>query len=83
MLHECRCSHFGTEHVKEEHEGQIVWEGDVEIFHLEDHKEAKVAYGWGWDAGDDNIDYIGILQLPPIETAYDAVKAAIVSGRFG
>jgi len=33
-MHKCRCSHFGTEHIKEEHEGKDVWEGDVEIFQL-------------------------------------------------
>jgi len=81
-VHECRCSHFGTEHVKEEHEGEIVWDGDVEIFQLMDHPEANVAYGWGWDTGEGEIAYIGILNLPPIGQARDAVRAAIASGSY-
>ena len=81
-MHECRCEHFGAEHVREEHNGELVWEGDVEIFQLKGHSEASVAYGWGWGADDGEIDYIGILHVPPIESAKEAVKAAIASGNF-
>jgi len=81
-MHECRCSHFGTEHIKEEFEGKDVWEGDVEIFQLEGHPKANVAYGWGWQDDKDEIQYIGVLNVPPIESAADAVKAAIASGQL-
>ena len=81
-MHECRCSHFGTEKIKEEHDGQIVWEGDVEIFQLQGHADANVAYGWGWEDCHKEIQYIGILNVPPIESAADAVRAAIASGQF-
>lgn len=81
-MHECRCSHFGTEKIKEEHGGQAVWEGDVEIFQLEGHPKANVAYGWGWSDDKNEIQYIGILNVPPIDSAADAVKAAIASGQF-
>ena len=81
-VHECRCSHFGSEHVREEHEGKLVWEGDVEIFQIEDHADARVAYGWAWQDSSNEIQYIGILNSPPINCANDAVKAAIASGNF-
>lgn len=80
-MHECRCKHFGTEYVREEHNGELVWEGDVEIFHLEGHPEANVAYGWGWD-DDGTVDYIGILNVIPVDSPQNAVKAAIASGKF-
>jgi len=57
---DCRCSHFGSEHVKEVHEGETVWEGNVEIFQLEGHPVAKVAYGWAWEDDQGEIHYIGI-----------------------
>ena len=44
-MHECRCEHFGTEHVCEVYGSEKIWEGDVEIFELHDHPDAKVAYG--------------------------------------
>ena len=81
-MHECGCSHFGTENIKEEHEGVDIWEGPVEIFQLEGHPKANIAYGWGWTDDNEEIQYIGILKVPPIESAADAVKAAIASGQF-
>lgn len=81
-MHECSCTYFGKEHIKEEHEGETVWEGDVEIFQLEGHPKAKVAYGWAWEDDQGEIQYIGILGVSPIVTASDAVKAAIASGQF-
>jgi len=81
-MHECRCSHFGSEKVTESFEGLDVWSGDVEVFHLEGHPKAQVAYGWGWKNQDEEIEYIGILRLPPVKTATDAVKVAIASGQF-
>lgn len=80
-VHECRCSHFGAEHIREEHEGELIWEGDVEIFQIEGNPKANVAYGWGWDAGNGEVEFIGILHVPPIESAREAVKAAIISGK--
>ena len=82
-MHECRCNHFGTEHVVEVYGAEELWKGDVEIFQLEDHPVAKIAYGWGWQDGDNEIQYIGVLQKPPVESATGAVKAAIASGAFG
>ena len=81
-MHECGCSHFGTEQVKEEHDGSGVWEGPVEVFQLHDHPEAKIAYGWGWEDDEGEVQYIGILKAQHIESASDAVKAAIASGQF-
>lgn len=81
-MHECRCSHFGTEHVKETHNGETLFDGNVEIFQLEGHPDASVAYGWGWQGEDDEIQYIGILQISPVDSAANAVKAAIASGSF-
>lgn len=82
-MHNCRCVHFGSEKVTEEHKGKEVWSGDVEIFHLEGHPDANVAYGWGWKDGSEDIQYIGVLQVPPVESPATAVKAAIASKQFG
>ena len=81
-MHECGCSHFGTEKVIEKHQGDVVWEGVVEVYQLTDHPEAKIAYGWGWEDDAGEIQYIGILKAKHIESASDAVKAAIASRQF-
>ena len=32
--------------VREEYEGEAVWDGNVYVFDLTDHPTAEVAYGW-------------------------------------
>jgi hypothetical protein len=81
-MHNCRCTYFGPVKVTESFEGLDVWSGEVEVFQLEGHPKANVAYGWAWKDANDEIQYIGILRLPPIQSATDAVKAAIASGTF-
>ena len=81
-IHECNCSHFASEKIQEPHDGLGIWEGDVEIFQLEGHPEASVVYGWGWEDDDGKVQYIGILKTGDIESASDAVRAAIASGQF-
>ena len=54
-MHECGCSHFGSEKVIVKHKGEIVREGDVEVFQLDNHPEAKIACGWGWKNDDGEI----------------------------
>ncbi len=82
-MHNCRCTHFGSEKVTETHDGKEIWSGDVEIFHIEGHPEANVAYGWAWKDGGEEIRYIGILRVPPVESPIDAARAAIASKQFG
>ena len=82
-MHNCRPSHFGSEKVIETHDSKEIWSGDVEIFQIEGHPEANVAYGWAWKDGNEEIQYIGILRVPPVESPQDAVRAAIASGKFG
>jgi hypothetical protein len=81
-MHSCRCSYFGSEKVIETFNGKEVWSGDVEIFQIDGHPKAKIAYGWAWKGGGDEIQYIGILKAPPVDSPVDAVRAAIASGQF-
>ena len=82
-MHNCRPIHFGSEKVTESFNGELVWSGDVEIFQIEGHPKANIAYGWAWEDEGKEIQYIGILKVPPVESPNDAVKAAIASGKFG
>lgn len=81
-MHGCDCSHLETARVHEMMDGKTVWQGNVEVFELTGHPEAKAAYGWGWkdDAGE--VQWIAVLGKPPIESPRDAVQAAIASGKF-
>lgn len=68
----------GTHHIKEVSAGEVVWEGNVESFHLFMHPKAKSCFAWGTKRGDDaGWDVTIILGISPVYSAQDAVQAAI------
>ncbi len=62
-------------------QGQTVWDGDVEVFELQDHPKAKKCYAWAHAGGenDHSLRYIAVLGIPPVTSPSAAVKAAVVS----
>ena len=75
-LHGVVAEYVETIPVHEEFQGQTVWDGEVEVFELENHPKAKRAYAWGTD--DDDRRYVTVLELPPVTSPETAVKASIV-----
>lgn len=65
--------------VKETFEGATVWEGVVHVFNLVDHPKATRAYAWSYELPDGKRRFFAVLQIPPINTPQDAVRAAIVA----
>lgn len=66
--------------VKESFGGDIVWEGVVHIFDLTGHPTASRAYAWSSPIeGSDRRRFYAVLHTPPISSAVDAVRAAIVA----
>jgi hypothetical protein len=51
----------------------------VELFNLIEHPGAVQAFAWTWHDGG-KIRYTIVLRLPPINSAEDAVQAALSSG---
>ena len=73
-----RATHVRSAPVSEQFEGQTVWEGVVEVFDLHEHPKAKRAYGWQrWD--NDLKQYTVVLEIPPVDSPENAVRAAIVA----
>ncbi len=65
---------------KETFAGQTVWEGVVEVFHLEGNAKSTRAYAWSSPIeGSDKRRIIAVLHLGGIRSPQDAVKAAIVA----
>lgn len=79
-VHGCGCSHSGSVLVWELVEGENFWKGDVEIFDLQGHPEATLAFAWGWK-GETQPRCTVVLNIPPISDPANAVKASIVSGQ--
>jgi hypothetical protein len=78
----CRAKHVESLPISERHGGETIWEGVVETFDLEGHPKATRAYAWRrLDDGAKETDaqYTVVLGVPPINSARDAVKAALVA----
>lgn len=80
QLHGCEAEHAGTVPVKEVFQGQTVWEGEVEVFNIRGHPKVKRCYAWAHATGegDKGKRYVAVLELPPVDSAQKAVRAAIV-----
>lgn len=80
-LHGCDSEHVKSVHVKEEFQGQVLWDGKVELFKLIDHKTAKEAYAWAYLDAKQQAQYVTVLHVGPIDSPEKAVKA-MIAARF-
>ena len=79
-VHGVDSDHVRTIAVKETSQGTTVWDGLVELFKLKAHPNARYAYAWAHDRDDTEHPrhHITVLEVHPIKSAQDAVRAAIV-----
>lgn len=65
--------------VLESFQGKPVWEGIVHVFMLEGHPKATKCYAWSSSVdGSNKRRFYAVLHIAPINSAADAVRAAIV-----
>jgi len=79
-LHGAESTHVESVPVKETFRGQTVWDGVVEVFDLHGHPTVSRVYAWAHDTDDPNAPrrHVTVLHSHPIESARQAVQAAIV-----
>jgi hypothetical protein len=78
-LHGLDSEHVESVEIVETFEGKTVWEGDVEVFRVRGHPKATHAYAWTYDGDDGKPRHLAVLGVPPIDSARDAVKAAVMA----
>ena len=80
-VHGCESSHLETIHVLETYEGQTVWEGDVEVFELQDAFNGRRCFAWGCvdEHPRKQRRYITVMAAPNVQTAEEAVRASLTS----
>ena len=54
-----------------------LWEGDVAVFQIYGHPQAKRAYAWSY--GSANKQTVVVLEIPPVTSPRTAVQAAIAA----
>jgi hypothetical protein len=70
--------HVETLEVVETFRGQILFDGDVEVFDVSGHSDAKRCYAWAKDHEIGSNSTV-VLERPPIRSALDAVRAALAT----
>ena len=75
----CRAKHIESLRVQEKWIDEIAWDGVVETFDLLNHPTTKRVYAWErWEPGEEPR-YTIVVSAPPVNSARDAVKAAIMA----
>jgi len=81
--HNCGAVHIKSVRMHEVFPGQGSWVGDVEVFELNGHPEAKRAYSWCHSEGrGDQIErFVAVLEIPPVVSPATAVRASLLAER--
>ena len=74
----CKAEHVKSVPVIEMFWQKVAWDGVVEVFRLTGHPKAKRCYAWSFTE-DKETRFVTVLEMPPVESAQTAVRAAIAS----
>jgi hypothetical protein len=79
-LHGGEATHRYSVPVKEVFNGETVWEGIVEVFHLKGHAKTDTVYAWLHDTGDPKKPFlpVTVLRIHPALSPIEAVRAFIL-----
>ena len=79
QTHGVVAKHLETVPVRETFQGEVAWEGEVEVFSVEHHGGASRCYGWGYssDADPSRTEFVCVLGTGPVTSPLTAVQAAI------
>jgi hypothetical protein len=78
-LHGVEARHVATEHVREEHGGEMVFERDVEVFDLIGHPGAKRAYAWSEATTGTKRRFFAVLHTGPVDSTLAAVRGTLLA----
>jgi hypothetical protein len=83
-MHHCHAQLVQSMPVTESFQGKVVWQGIVHVFNFTSHSAATRAYAWSSPIeGSTKRRFYAVLHVPPIGSAADAVRAAIVADYRG
>ena len=74
----CAVSHVDSVPVVETFNGQPIWEGIVEVYQSSE-PPPKFIYGWIGQGPSNEIEYVTMAGVAPINCALDAIRAWIAS----
>jgi len=74
---QCKARHIASKAIIEGFEGDVVWNGIVEVFDLTGHPEAKRCYAFYFVQDNGETVIKTVLGVPPIDSEVSAVRTAI------
>ena len=78
-LHGVESKHVQSVPVKEQHQGQTVWDGVVEVFDLIGHPKTHRVYAWSHETEKPGKPkHVTVLHIPPVVSPETAVRTAII-----
>ena len=78
-MHGCGSTWGEAVPVHETFNGEVVWDGEFQVYDLGGHPTAKRAYAWSYATEGTKRRYIAVLQLGPVIDAVTAVRASIAA----
>jgi hypothetical protein len=72
--HGCNSRYVQTVAVKFEGNRQNGWHGNVEVFDMAGHPQARQCYAWGFKDEAGHWQYVAILKISPIDSPQKAVE---------
>jgi hypothetical protein len=78
-LHGCEATHVETVPVREVFNGEVMWQGDVEVFDVAGCPLTTRAYAWSHATTGTKRQFYAVLHVPPVDSPVKAVRAAIVA----
>jgi hypothetical protein len=58
---------------------RLFWDGEVEVFELIAHPDAKRCYSWSYQDDDGKEQFTTVLGVGPVVSPQAAVKAALIA----
>ena len=82
-LCDCQASFLEDVVVVEKTSKETAWSGKVSVFELEDHPQATRAYAWSSPIeGSEKRRCRVVLNIPPVNSPEEAVRASIVAEKL-
>ena len=71
--------HIGTVPIQEMFQGEVAWQGEVEVFPVDHPSGAIRCYGWGYPLNEfpTRHQYVCVLGIGPVDSPINAVRVAI------
>ena len=79
--HHCEAIHQETVPVTEFVDGKVIWQGNVEVFELIGHEQARRCYSWMVPDKTKTIRYVSVLESLLINSPTAAVRSAIFTNK--